>query len=107
MEESKPVAPEVKEEKVELPKTEIQQPSPFTQDIKPVSSKEDVNSSLIINDDKDDDLLNPIEETIDIPVKEEPKVEKPVENTSKGTKEIGTNYVTDDQFFDDFFSDDE
>ncbi len=106
-EEPKPVVPEVKEEKVELPKTEIQQPSPFTQDIKPVSSKEDVNSSLIINDDKDDDLLNPIEETIDIPVKEETKVETQPNNNSKGTKEIGTNYVTDDQFFDDFFSDDE
>ena len=106
-EEPKPAFIPSKEEKVEVPKTETQQPSPFTQDIKPVTSKEDVNSSLIINDDKDDDLLNPIEETIDIPTKEEPKVEKTVENTSKGTKEIRTNYVTDDQFFDDFFSDDE
>ena len=75
--------------------------------IKPVGTKEEVESTLIEGDKDEEGLLNPIEETIDIPVQPEVKEVNQSTEAPKGTKEIGNNYVTDDQFFDDFFSDDE
>jgi hypothetical protein len=64
------------------------------------NEEEDLKAAPVVKKEKSESLKKPIEEkTID-------KVEKPIDEKTNESI-YGSNYITDDQFFDDFFADDD
>jgi type IV secretion system protein VirD4 len=103
-----PVEEPVKEvitESVKEPKVEqVVKEEPKIEEIKePVTEKPVV---LNVQEPVMQETIIPTPEDINEINKEIPKEEKPIVNVDADSVVVNNNYITDDQFFDDFFSDD-